>query len=113
MESHLFYLFESPESSSAHESVSRLLQYLKTNLIVFKDIALKVNFERLLKSVWTKLLNTIETNIKKDNTVRIFTLIFGFFKNFFLNFYSKKENNNILFKNARSIRYTTEFVQSR
>lgn len=76
----MFYLFESPESSSAHESVSRLTQYLKSNLISFKDLAFKINFERLLKSVWCRVLNAIEMNVKKDNTVRVIYFIFSILK---------------------------------
>ena len=69
MQTHMFYRLESPESVSARESVSRLLQYLDSNLVLYKDYAFKPNFEALLNVLWVRLLKVIEESLKKDDPV--------------------------------------------
>ena len=69
IKAHMFYLFESPESTPAQESISRIVAYLDTNLATYKEYAYKVNFERLLKLIWIKLLGEIDANLKKDDMV--------------------------------------------
>ena len=94
MESHLFYYFESPESSPAQEvyilgfsyffiktfsifskSISRLIQYLDSHLVIFKDHMIKTNFERLLKKLWITLMAKIKEQTIKDNSVDFLIII--------------------------------------
>lgn len=94
----MFYLFESPESAKAQEvkhnllynirlfestlkliinnflptffkSISRIIQYMDTNLVFYKDFAFKSNYNRLVRLLWEKLLAEIEINLKKDDQV--------------------------------------------
>lgn len=69
LQSHMFYLFESPESVSPQESISRIVKYLDENLMIYKELSYKTNFERFLKLVWTRLIEEFEMNLKKDDTV--------------------------------------------
>ncbi len=70
LQSHMFYLFESPESVSPQESISRIVKYLDENLMIYKELSYKANFERFLKLVWIRLIEEFEMNLKKDDTVR-------------------------------------------
>jgi predicted component of type VI protein secretion system len=82
LQSHMFYLFESPESTPPQESISRIVKYLDENLMTYKELSYKTNFERFLKLIWVRLVAEIETNLKKDDTVfKInldFVIILGF-----------------------------------
>lgn len=49
--------------------MSRIIEYLDANLVLYKDLAFKANFTRLLRILWIKILNQIEENLKKDDTV--------------------------------------------
>ena len=69
IDSALFYLFESPDTSSPQEAASRLLSYLDPSLNELKEIAYKINFDMILKILWIKLLDHIETNLTEDKTV--------------------------------------------
>ena len=69
LQSHMFYLFESPESTPPQESISRIVKYLDENLMTYKELSYKTNFERFLKLIWVRLVAEIEINLKKDDTV--------------------------------------------
>jgi len=69
LQPHMFYLFESPESAPAQESISRIVRYLDENLVVYKELSYKNNFERFLKIIWIRLIEEFETNLRKDDTV--------------------------------------------
>ena len=72
MQAHMFYLFESPECAPVQESISRIVKYLDMNLVNYKELVYKANFERLLKLIWIKLLVEIDANLKKGDTVSFF-----------------------------------------
>lgn len=69
IETHMFYMFESPESVPAVESVSRLIQYLDSNLVLYKDYSFKANFDRLLNALWNRLIKLIDSSLKKDQDI--------------------------------------------
>ena len=45
------------------------MQYLDSNLVLYKDYAYKSNFESLLSVLWVRLLKVIEESLKKDDPV--------------------------------------------
>lgn len=51
------------------KSTSRIIEYMDQNLTVYKDFAFKLNFNRLLRLLWDKLLVEVENNVKKDDQV--------------------------------------------
>ena len=48
------------------KSLSRLLKYLDTNLIVFKKHLATQNFQKLLKSLWNRIIESFRTTMKAD-----------------------------------------------
>jgi hypothetical protein len=44
-------------------------KYLDENLMTYKELSYKTNFERFLKLIWVRLVAEIEINLKKDDTV--------------------------------------------
>ena len=67
-ESFFFYLFESPESATAQEGVSRLLNHLNAQLCELKSISFKISFDKLIKILWARILDHIELNIISDKS---------------------------------------------
>ncbi|RNA09726.1 BAI1-associated 3-like [Brachionus plicatilis] len=68
LDQHMFYLFESPESASAKESISRLVEYLDTSFRIYEPIAFKSNFNLFLRIQWIQLLDQIECDLEKDKS---------------------------------------------
>ena len=66
--SYVFFLL----CQSKKKSISRLIQFLDSNLVTYKDFMIKTNFDRLLKKLWLEIIETVKVNILKDNTVRNF-----------------------------------------
>jgi hypothetical protein len=89
---HLFYLFESPETATAFEvffiqnfsiflmnhfgqilfqCISRIIEYFDNNLALYREIAFKVNFERILKIAWLRILTEIKIYLKNDTSSQV------------------------------------------
>ena len=66
---HMFHLFESPETASAQESVSTIIEYLRTNIEFYKDFLLKGSYFSFMKRVWLGLLDKIDAYLKGDDPV--------------------------------------------
>lgn len=75
IDANLFFFYESPENTSAQESLSRLLNFLNTNLGVFKQNLVRINFQKLLKSLWCRIVESIRANMKTDTRMKTVVML--------------------------------------
>jgi len=68
LNSQFFYLFESPDYSSASESSARLLAFINQGLTELKPIAFKINFDKICKQLWQRLVDVFDTSVFVDKT---------------------------------------------
>ncbi len=66
LNSHFFYLFESPDYSSANQSSARLVSFINKGLVDIKPIAFKINFDKICKQLWQRLVEVFAKNAFVD-----------------------------------------------